>query len=269
MRAVFGIVATGLTLLSGLAHGGTLAAAIAPDTLADTSRIIVRIEPRTIFSRRINDTLDITMESFGAKVAAFDLKIGLDNPFMRIAGVIPGAVIDSCGWQFFNAKEVKSKDPESHPGQLWHIVALAKMVSGDSTKPDCYGSRGAPSIARIIVSNEHVLQMPETTAAIFFYWEDCTDNCLSGMSGQNMLISASVVDFFPVSFLEGRHALPSRRGAPNQCIIPGKPNVPKRRVEFRNGGIRYVIQPPDNRTKLLDTDHLSPSDSLQSLNRDQ
>jgi hypothetical protein len=228
----------------------------------DTSRIILRIEPRTVSGRRINDTLDIRIESFGSTIAAFDLKFGTSNPYMNIVDVLPGRIIDSCKWEFFNAREVGSAGAANRPRQLWHAVGLAKMF-GDSALPACYGFDVPASVARIVVSNEHVLQMPETSAAIFFFWETCTDNCLSGISGRSMVISSSVLDFFPVEFPDLQSALPSRKGAPNQCIIPGKPNPPKRRIEFHNGGIKYVIRSADSSVKNLDVKDKVLRDTLK------
>ncbi len=96
---------------------------------------------------------------------------------------------------------------------------------------------------RIVVSNQRVMQMPETTAAIFFFWESCTDNVTSGETGENLSLSASVFDFFPVGLPDPSGALPTRHGAPRDCVNPRVVNKPKRQLEFYNGGVlfRYAL----------------------------
>lgn len=227
----------------------------------DTSRIIVRIESRTVLGRRINDTLDVTLESFGSQIAGFDFKIGTNTRYLNIIKVLPGRIVDSCRWELFSARPVGTDTLPDRPSQLWHAVGLAKMFI-DSTTPTCFGFDTVASILRLVVSNEHILQMPETTAAIFFFWEDCRDNTLSGRSGRSLAISSHVLDFYPVDLPEAKGALPTRRGAPNQCIVPSKPNVPIRRIEFRNGGIQYVIRTPDSDRKILETKDAVSRDTL-------
>jgi hypothetical protein len=208
------------------------------EIVPDTSRVIIRVEKRFITNRRINDTLLVSLETFGRPLAGFDLKFGTDSPYLNIVKVLPGRFYDSCGWQFFTAHQVKTLDRSGYPRQLWQAVALAQMAT-DSSKPRCFGLDRESSLLKIVLSNEHVMQMPETTAAIFFFWEDCTDNVISGLSGSELMVSLSVMDYFSTSHEETGGGFPTRRGAPRNCVNPAAVFKPIRVIEFNNGGVDF------------------------------
>ncbi|MFZ1684163.1 MAG: hypothetical protein WAU88_08560 [Candidatus Zixiibacteriota bacterium] len=208
------------------------------DSTKENARIILRVEKKYIVNRRISDTIDISLESFGRPIAGFDLKFGTDSPYLDIVKVLPGKFYDSCGWQFFNAHPVLRTGKQGLPRQLWQAVALAKMMS-DTLQPRCYGLDGETSLLRLVVSNEHALQMPEAALPIFFFWEDCTDNVMSGQSGSDLVISLNVIDYFPVTFEENGSIFPTRRGAPRNCVNPQAKHKPLRIIEFNNGGIDF------------------------------
>lgn len=205
---------------------------------ADSLRMIIRIGKLYVTNRHIDDTIPITLESFGGNIAGFQLKFGTDNPYLDILKVLPGELEDSCAWEYFNAKPVNTALKPGYPRTLWQAVALAHMV-GDTTKPKCLGFNREVSLLRLVVSNQRVLQMPETTAAIFFFWESCADNVTSGESGENLSMSASVFDFFPVGLPDPTGQLPTRHGAPRDCVNPRAVNKPKRQIEFYNGGVDF------------------------------
>ncbi|MEW6050555.1 MAG: hypothetical protein AB1644_05780 [Candidatus Zixiibacteriota bacterium] len=208
---------------------------------ADSSRFIVRIERVDIVNRRINDTLDITLESFDTPVAGFDFKIAGNDPSVDIVSVLPGIVYDSCQWDYFSAKRINTFDKAGWPLVLWHVVGLARAMPGAS-KPICFGFDREAPIIRLVVSNEHVLQMPETETAIFFFWEKCTDNVVSGMSGTKLSVSNNVLDYFPVDLPSPENLFPTRKGTPSQCINLSRPNHPLRQIEFHNGGLSFKYQ---------------------------
>jgi hypothetical protein len=212
--------------------------AIVKDSGKDSARIILRVEKKYIVNRRIYDTIDISLESFGRPIAGFDLKFGTDSPYLDIVKVLPGKFYDSCGWQFFTAHPVLRTGKQGFPRQLWQAVALAKMMS-DTLQPRCYGLDSETSLLRLVVSNEHALQMPDATMPIFFFWEDCTDNVMSGQSGSELVISLNVIDYFPVTLPEASGIFPTRRGAPRNCVNPRSQFKPLRIIEFNNGGIDF------------------------------
>ncbi len=220
---------------------------VASDSAKDQSpRLIVRVDRREITDRRIMDTLDVSLETFQFPAAGFDLKIACNSRFVDIVGIIPGKIFDSCRWDYFTARRLETRSESNYPQTLWKAVGLAQMPS-DTSRPICFGFDSAASLVRLMVSNHHVLQMPETTAAIFFFWEQCTDNCISGLSGEKLALSASVADYFPVTLLDSENLFPTHKGAPRQCVKLSTTNPPLKCIEFHNGGVafRYPSGKPD------------------------
>ncbi len=210
------------------------------EVIEDSSRYVVSIDRVTIGDMRINDTLGIFLNSFGNPVAAFELKIAVESPFIDIDTVLPGEIPDSCGWEFFNARPVNTQGEEGYPPIVWQVVALAELGLG-GTQPVCYGFERPASLVKLVVSSEHVAQVPDTVVPIFFLWEDCTDNTISGISGNTLILSAQVFDYFGSDFMQERGLFPNRTGAPNQCIDPSAQNKPRRLIEFHNGGVEFKL----------------------------
>ncbi len=214
------------------------------DTLEDTSRFIVRIEPRMVPWNQLLDTVEVTLESFGSPIAGFELKIGCNSRLVYISDVLPGKILDSCRWQFYNARRSPNENKEGYPENLWRVVALARLVT-DTTEPGCFGFDKQASILRIVLSREAALTrstlLPgdfDSAAAVFFYWEKCTDNSLSGKSGRTLIVSQSVLDYYPVDLPDGASIFPTRKGTPLQCLVQSKKNFLIRQAEFHNGGIK-------------------------------
>ena len=239
LRLVFTIT---IMLLSVSAYGQVIEDSIdATDSTAVVEmRAIVRCERVTVPDMRIIDTLDITVETIGMQTAGFDLKFGTDSRFFEILEVLPGRVVDSCGWEYFSAYQVRTAGKEDLPRSLWQAVALAK-TSPDSTRVGCDELHGENSLVRLVVSNESLAEVPDTTAPIFFFWEDCSDNSLSDQSGSSLLISSNVYDYFGVELSEGKDMLPTRKGTPRQCVSQRATNQPKRVVDFHNGGVEFKL----------------------------
>lgn len=214
-------------------------ASVAPaDSASDSTRIALRVQRASIVGRPIADTLTVTLLAPGRSIAGFDLKIASTSPYLRIVNILRGEILDSCRWEYFHVRELPATGKPGRPPTLWQAVALANTAgSADTTK--CYGFQREASLLKVIVSNSHVLQMPETTAALFFYWEDCTDNVLSGQSGEQLYMSVNVLDYYPVDLLEREDEFPTHKGALKRCINPRAANRPKRVVEFHNGGVQW------------------------------
>jgi hypothetical protein len=232
------------------------------DSTADSAHFIVRIERREILNRRILDTLDITVQSYHAEPAGFDFKLGCNDPSVDIKEILPGKIFDSCKWDYFSARRLPSTGKPGLPLVLWHIVGLARAMPG-SSQPLCFGSEKETPLMRLVVSNEHVLQMKETQAAIFFVWEKCTDNVVSGLSGTKLSISASVQDYIPVDLVSSEELFPTRRGTPAQCINLNRPNYPLRQIEFVNGGVSFKYDlTPQNPQAPTNTPPLSSPNAV-------
>jgi hypothetical protein len=213
----------------------------APDSVViEPVRSIIRCQRVLVEDMRINDTIDITLESFGMQAAGYDLRFGTDSRLINILEVLPGKISDSCGWEYFSANEIRAANKDNYPRTLWRVVALSK-ITPDTVKPECLSMDGENSLVRLVVSNEHMAVVPDTTAPIFFFWENCSDNSVSDESGISLLVSGKVYDYFGVELAEGRDLLPTRMGVPRQCVKQGAANKPQQVLEFHNGGVEFRL----------------------------
>lgn len=213
------------------------------DSIDDSSHVLVRIQRLNVVGRPVNDTIAVTLQTSARQIAGFDLKIGTTSPHVRIVNILKGEIPDSCKWEYFSAKEKPVTDEPGRPRSVWQAVALAQTIS-DPKKPHCFGFDREASILKIVLSNSHVLQMPDTTAALFFWWQDCTDNVLSGASGEQLFMSWNVLDYYPVELAETEGVFPNHKGALRQCVNPRSTNKPKRLVVFHNGGLEWRAAMP-------------------------
>jgi hypothetical protein len=189
---------------------------------------------------KIYDTLEITLTSSGRLLAGFELKFGVASPFIDIDTVLPGELYDSCRWEFFSSRSVNNQHREDYPPTLWQAVAIAQ-VSPSEQGPICFGLDGEVSLVKLVVTSEHLTRVPDTVAPIFFFWEDCTDNSISGVSGDTLAISAAVFDYDSTASQSSGDIFPNRTGAIDDCINPDKPNRPHRLIEFYNGGVEFKL----------------------------
>lgn len=211
-------------------------------TLIDSSsNFVVSIERMVINTGRVLDTLDITLEAGNNFLAGFDIRVAVEGDFIEILKILPGEILDSCSWEFFSAKMVEPTGRENYPRSVWHVVALAELIP-DETRPACFGFNRPASLVRMVVSSEHVQLVPDTTVAIYFFWERCSDNSIAGVRGDTLSMSDQLYDYFPVRDYATDGIFPTRLGAPNQCIDPSVKNRPIRRIDFHNGGVEFELR---------------------------
>jgi hypothetical protein len=240
-----------ISILLVLSFGGAMVkgedteeTAITGDTLVEVSedsiRYVVTVQRVTVTDMRIDDTLVISLNSFGNPLAGFELKFAVESPFIYIDTVLPGEIYDSCNWEFFNARQIDTHNKEDYPLVIWQAVALADMMP-DTNRPVCFSFGREASLVKLVVSSEHVARVPDTVAPIFFIWEDCSDNTIAGISGDTLAISAKVFDYYNIEYTEKQELFPTRTGTPEQCINPTARNKPRRQIEFHNGGIQFEL----------------------------
>ncbi len=200
----------------------------------------VSIDSRVVDDGQLFDTLDIYFESEGIDLAGYMLKLGLASHLLDVIDILPGEIIDSCGWEMFYANRVAPRPDAPQISDLWKITALAQMGMGEEG-PVCFGFERPVSLARIVVSSVHVPLAPDTSVALFFYWEACGDNVLSDREGASIIVSDTVVNFCPIIFETKIDSFPTCYGSPPECVSATATNMPRRLTEFRNGGVEFRL----------------------------
>lgn len=214
------------------------------DSLADDSaRYVVRIPRIAVPPINVVDTIDVTIESYGHPYAGCSFKFGANSPYIDIIAVLKGEIVDSCKWEYFRANRIETGTRPRYPRTLWSAVALAKF-SPDTVRPACLGFAHEGSIVRLVVVSAPNVTIPDSTAAIFFFWEDCRDNTLSDSTGGILYVSRKILDCYDPELPQGNDAFPTRQGTPDQCINLRYANHPRRQLEFYNGGLRFELKAP-------------------------
>ena len=237
------------------AETGALPADTARDTLKTNSftlqRCSVRISTLLVEDMKLDDTLDLIVETGGKEIGGCQFKLAVTGDIVHVLDILPGELIDSCRWEMFDARPVQP-DAQGAPREVWQITALAQGVS-NKTRPVCFGFNRPVSLARLVVSSAHRPPVADTTAEIFFYWESCRDNILSDREGASVLISDTVTNTLPTVFATDADRFPTRHGSPGSCIGSRAVNAPQRMIEFRNGGVefKFTVEPPAEDTATV------------------
>lgn len=207
---------------------------------SDTARYLIRIDRAEVTPLNVAETLDVTIQTFGWPYAACAFKVGTTSKYIDITAIERGEIIDTCKWEFFRATRINTQGKDLYPHTLWSVVALAKFTA-DSSKPPCLGLNREASFMRLAVTSAPNVEIKDSAASIFFFWEDCRDNTLSDATGATLLISRQVFDYYDTGKSSTARAFPTRNGTPDACINPQLKRHPQRKVEFHNGGLKFVV----------------------------
>lgn len=200
---------------------------------------VIRISTLLVEDMKLDDTLDLIVEANGIEIGGCQLKLAVASGIIDIVDILPGKLVDSCGWDMFDARQIPS-DVQTGPRETWQLTVMAQGVSGKK-KPVCFGFDRPAVLARLVMSSAHRPSVSDTTAEIFFYWESCRDNALSDRKGTS-LISDGVSDVLPVIYTTERDGFPTRHGSPPSCVSPRARTTPRRQVEFCNGGVEFRLK---------------------------
>jgi len=224
------------------ASGDTQASANESDSLTGANKpaYVLKFDRLLVDDMRLNDTLSLILESSGLEIAGFSLKFGCTGRYCGIVEVLPGEILDSCKWGFFRAVPDNTVGNSPRPMQLWRVTALAKATPSGSSPP-CLGLDHPASLLKLVVSNEGISEVPDHNAPVFFFWEDCRDNVLSGPDGKLMAVSAEVFDQFVIEMPDSSGLFPTTRGTPQSCINLNRANHPERLIQFHNGGVEFKL----------------------------
>ena len=193
------------------------------------------------------DTLLVQIYSPQVPLKGFALKIAVQSQYFNIDAIIPGKFYDDCGWEFFNAKQIISDFSAENYLQVWQIIGLSEIMQ-DSISPTCYFSETKTSLAKIIISRNKFSQAVDSIIPIFFLWENCSDNTISGMSGNDLYVSKKVMQFDNNQPQFLKNQFPTTQGIPTNCVKAAALNAPLKWIEFLPG--RIILQDRNSNDSL-------------------
>lgn len=264
--AVLAVVALALAmfaLLAPFAHSQVSDSVASFDSTGGTTgasdaiSIEIKIESKDLMlSGERRDTIEVTINSHGSSIAAFDFTFAYDSRAVRIVEAIPGEFLDQCDWEYFQARY----DPLCEgpcPEGLLKIVALSEFRRWGRENV-CYQPDSGSSIVKIIVEGTGDYSGIEESFDLRFFWIDCGDNSVSSLTGDDLFVSLSVTDLDTVFNSEtDSHDFPNYSGATAKCWNPSKPNAPTRAVNYYNARFAVVrtrveTAPLDSATTVTD-----------------
>ncbi|MCP4569569.1 MAG: T9SS type A sorting domain-containing protein, partial [FCB group bacterium] len=194
------------------------------------------------------EDVSITTEDSRLQMGGFEFLIAYDATALAAVEVLPGQLLEDCGWEHFTYRFGADGNCGSGcPSGLLRIIALAEINDGPN-HPSCYGppDEDPHELAklRFLVTNDRTFQC--MYAPIQFYWADCNDNAFSNVNGDSLYLGQRVYDFegnliwdeddddqFP------EDARIPHVGAPDFCMS-GDKTAPIRLIEFWNGGVDII-----------------------------
>ena len=218
---------------------------------AGSTQITVSIDTVSVSTLSEVDTLDIIL-SAGSELGGFDFKIGSGSSKAVISDVLPGEFVGFCRWDIFNKRSLEIPDV-SIASSIWHVVGLADMAIDDTVKA-IYSMDHDASLIRLEVQTRErsTLSAPESIP-FFFYWDGCSDNTLSSVSGDTLILSSEVRDGFSGKNYPVSSQFPSYTGLTDDCSrILSNPRIQQNLV-LRNGGWRFITRPDS--TVIDSSDH--------------
>ncbi|MFZ5980901.1 MAG: Ig-like domain-containing protein [Candidatus Zixiibacteriota bacterium] len=227
-----------LVITAGDACGLTVVDTVCIDVQIDEC-VHVQIEKVHNTLQGMYETVDIFLNGSGKELGGYDLLISYDASALTAADIYPGALYESCGWEYFTYRYGPDGNCGSGcPSGLLRIVALAETNNG-AYHPGCFldGMVGTLASIKFLVSNDRNLECQYIP--ISFYWLECTDNTFSSRGGDTLWVSRFVYDFEYNDISNYTYGLPGFYGAPNDCLI-GDKIVPIRCIDFINGGIDII-----------------------------
>jgi hypothetical protein len=238
--------------------GANLAPGCSPDN-ADTCCLYVRIIPtirahiekthNTLQGQLVqvciylDDSIDPPNEMGG-----YDLLIAYDRSGLNFNSAAPGALLDSCDWEYFTYRTWfwPSYEPHFFWGGIVRLVAIADMNDGNN-HPDCFAPGPAElACLTFLVTDNRLFECQYVP--IKWFWADCGDNTISSKSGDTLFVSRHIYNFDDP---DGNNPLedpnlpfPHNNGINVACFQDtgdGKPDLLPL-IDFWHGGVDIICE---------------------------
>jgi len=228
--------------------------------VADTLPLYtVRIGTRDLHPQGDIAKIPVVLETLDPKygLGGFDLLISHDPEILTLAEVVAGDLYAECDWEYFTYQPHPYEDCTECPPGLTQVIGIAETNNGTGVhpNPDCQttnpGYVGDLPVAlfNLMYSVSSDPGALGEFSLLRFFWVGCTDNTLSGFTGDELYVSRDVYEvsgWEPISDTAGVE-FPTFLGAQEECFVKIKdsltPSV-RRRVDFYNGGVGITSERP-------------------------
>jgi hypothetical protein len=192
--------------------------------------------------------ISVTIEDCPFCMGGFDFLIAYDASALAATEVTPGQFLDDCDWEYFTYRfGANGNCGNACPSGLLRIIALAEINNGPN-HPSCYCPPDADLhelfAMKFFVTNDRTFECQY--APVYFFWATCTDNSISNINGDSLILDSKIFDFEGnlIWDEEDDDLFPEDArmpfvGAPDYCLI-GDKLTPYRCLEFVFGGVDIV-----------------------------
>jgi len=181
-------------------------------------------------------------------MGGFDFLIAYDASALAFVEAYPGQLLEDCGWEYFSYRYgVDGNCGNACPSGLLRIIAIAETNNGPN-HPNCYGPPDTDphelAKMKFFVTNDRTYECQYVP--ITFFWADCSDNSISSITGDSLILDSKIYDFEGNLIwdeddddLYPETARIPFIGSPDNCL-EGDKLVPFRCLELYEGGIDIV-----------------------------
>jgi hypothetical protein len=194
--------------------------------------------------------VSITLEDIPLEMGGFDFLIAYDASALTPMEVLPGQLLEDCGWEYFTYRfGWQGNCGGPCPSGLLRIVAIADLNNGPN-HPSCFGPPDSDphELFRIkfYVTNDRTFEC--MYVPIKFFWIDCGDNAISNKAGDKLYVDLRIYAYEDLLLWDEddddefpEDARPQGVGAPDFCLNPD-PEKPSavRFIIFKFGGIDII-----------------------------
>ena len=194
-----------------------------------------------------HEYVDVSVNKGAEDMWGFDILIAYDASAISFQIALPGSVYDACGWEYFTYRYgAQGNCGNACPSGLVRIVGFAETNNGPN-HPDCFNATGETLFSLdFLVTDDRTFEC--MYIPIRFFWMDCGDNAISyheladvaNPYSQILGISNHVYEFEGMEISNFNSIFPTYFGAPDEPCLDGDKDLPRRFVDFINGGIDIV-----------------------------
>ena len=187
---------------------------------AQAANTIVRISKiqNALLGQQYQVSISLDNAASPRGFGGFDFLIAFEEPPLTLITATPGALLDSCGWEYFTYRSGAQGNCNGPcPSGFVRLVAIAEMNNGD-VHPSCFLSGQSGTLATLTFAIASDRAYACIDFPISFYWTECGENVVSSVTGDTLYLDRKVFEFSNQSDITGQPGYGGWQG------IAGSPN---------------------------------------------
>ncbi len=194
-------------------------------------------------------TVDVTLDAAEGPIGGFSFLIVYDASALSFSRAIVdnSPFYQDCDWEYFTYRTGANGNCSGGcPSGMVSVTGIAETNDGPNHPTwDC--ETGILFQLEFLVSSDRNLECQYVP--IRFFWVDCTDNTMSNIGGDTLLVSQAVFDYqgigddiYSLNIADPNYGFPTYLGVQAECLVNPDPNkpTPRQAIGFYNGGVDII-----------------------------